>query len=216
MAYPNEEKDRSGFGTDRDEERSDAAQPERPAQAAQAAQELGGDEARPELAAENAELKDRLLRAMAETENVRRRAERERTEAAQYGLTNFARDVVGVADNLRRALDSMGPDARGQIDEATRALIEGVEMTERELLNVLERHKIRTIDPKGERFDPNFHQAMFEVEQPDAAPGTVVQVIQTGYVIGDRLLRPALVGVAKASAASRDNDGSAARLDTSA
>lgn len=213
MAHPNEEHARAGFRADQD---NDAAQPERPAQAADAAQEVASNEAGLDLAAENADLKDRLLRALAETENVRRRAERERTEAAQYGLTNFARDVVGIADNLRRALDSLGQEARERADATTRALIEGVEVTERELQNALERHKIRPVNPqKGERFDPNFHQAMFEVEQPDAAPGTVAQVVQTGYVIGDRLLRPALVGVAKASAAPRDG-GSAARLDTSA
>lgn len=213
MAHPNEEHARAGFRADQD---NDAAQPELPAQAADAAQEVAGGEAGADLAAENADLKDRLLRALAETENVRRRAERDRTEAAQYGLTNFARDVVGIADNLRRALDSLGQEARERADAPTRALIEGVEMTERELLNALERHKIRPVNPeKGERFDPNFHQAMFEVEQPDAAPGTVAQVVQTGYVIGDRLLRPALVGVAKASAAPR-GDGGNARLDTSA
>lgn len=213
MAHPNEEHARAGFRADQD---NDPAQAERPAQAADAVKGAAGNDAGSDLAAENADLKDRLLRALAETENVRRRAERERTEAAQYGLTNFARDVVGIADNLRRALDSLGADARDHADATTRALIEGVEVTERELQNALERHKIRPVNPqKGERFDPNFHQAMFEVEQPDAAPGTVAQVVQTGYVIGDRLLRPALVGVAKASAAPR-GDGGNARLDTSA
>ncbi len=173
------------------------------------------DEAQAELAAENAALKDKLLRALAETENVRRRAERDRNEAAQYGHTGFARDVLAVADNLRRALDHLPAETLNQADERLRGFVEGVEMTERELLNVLERHNIRTINPKGERFDPHFHQAMFEIEHGEAPPGTVVDVIQTGYAVGDRLLRPAMVGVAKAPSAA-PGDGGGQRVDTSA
>lgn len=181
---------------------------------AEAPETGAADEAESDLAAENAALKDKLLRALAETENVRRRAERERSEAAQYGLAGFARDTLAVADNLRRALDHLPAEAREQADERLRGFVEGVEMTERELLNVLERHNIRTINPKGERFDPHFHQAMFEVEHGDAPPGTVVEVVQAGYAVGDRLLRPAMVGVAKAPAAAPGNGGK--RVDTSA
>lgn len=184
--------------------------PEAPAREAAATDEAQGD-----LAAENAGLKDKLLRALAETENVRRRAERERNEAAQYGLAGFARDVLAVADNLRRALDHLPAETLSHADEGLRGFVEGVEMTERELLNVLERHNIRPIDPKGERFDPHFHQAMFEVEHGDAPPGTVVEVIQTGYAVGDRLLRPAMVGVAKAPSAAPGDSGGR-RVDTSA
>ena len=143
--------------------------------------------------AELAETKDRLLRALAETENVRRRGERERADAQKYGGTTLAKDLLNVADNLRRALDSMPAD---QADERVKTLLEGVAATERELLAVFERHGIRRIDPAGERFDHNLHQAIFEVESA-APPGTVVQVLQPGYVMHDRLLRPAMVGVAK-------------------
>jgi molecular chaperone GrpE len=181
---------------------------------AEAPETGAADEAESDLAAENAALKDKLLRALAETENVRRRAERERSEAAQYGLAGFARDTLAVADNLRRALDHLPAEVREQADERLRGFVEGVEMTERELLNVLERHNIRPINPKGQRFDPHFHQAMFEVEHGDAPPGTVVEVVQAGYAVGDRLLRPAMVGVAKAPAAAPGNGGK--RVDTSA
>jgi molecular chaperone GrpE len=203
--------------SDRDEDKQnrerngpvDDGLPEAPAREAAATDEAQGD-----LAAENAGLKDKLLRALAETENVRHRAERERNEAAQYGLAGFARDVLAVADNLRRALDHLPAETLSQADEGLRGFVEGVEMTERELLNVLERHNIRAIHPKGERFDPHFHQAMFEVEHGDAPPGTVVEVIQTGYAVGDRLLRPAMVGVAKAPSAAPGDGGR--RVDTSA
>lgn len=149
------------------------------------------------LEAENAELKDRVLRTMAEMENLRRRTEREVKDASQYAVTKFARDVLGVGDNLRRALDAVGAEARANADAGLQGLLDGVEMTERELLNVMERHGIVPLDPKGERFDPNLHQAMFEVEDATQPAGTVVQVFQAGYRIGDRVLRPALVGVSK-------------------
>ena len=145
--------------------------------------------------AELAEAKDRLLRALAETENVRRRAERERADAARFGASNFAKDVVNVADNLRRALESVREGQGG--DELLRNLLEGVAATERELLAAFERHGVRRIDPIGERFDHNLHHAMFEVENTGKPAGTIVQVLQPGYVMHDRLLRPALVGVAK-------------------
>lgn len=143
-----------------------------------------------------AELKDKLLRALAENENVRRRAERQQSEAGQYAITSFARDVLSIADNLHRALDAIPQGIRDNADGET--FVSGIEMTERELLASLERHGIRKIVPEGEKFDHNLHQAVFEVEDTDAPAGTVVQVVQPGYVIKDRLLRPAMVGVAKA------------------
>jgi molecular chaperone GrpE len=147
------------------------------------------------IEAELSDTKDRLLRALAETENVRRRAQREREDAARYGASNLAKDLVNVADNLRRAVQSV-PEGGGG-DELTRTLLQGVSATERELLSAFERHGIRRIEPLGERFDHNLHQAIFEVENSGQPPGTVVQVLQPGYVMHDRLLRPALVGVAK-------------------
>jgi molecular chaperone GrpE len=144
---------------------------------------------------ELADTKDRLLRALAETENVRRRAQREREDAAKYGASNLAKDLINVADNLRRALASV---PEGQVrDDLTRTLLQGVDATERELLAAFERHGIRRIDPMGERFDHNFHQAIMEVENSGQPGGTVVQVLQPGYAMHDRLLRPAMVSVAK-------------------
>lgn len=151
------------------------------------------------LKEEAADLKDRLLRTAAEMENLRKRLEREKAEAILYAATNFAKDILSVSDNMVRALDLAHADAIKDAPEPVKNLIGGVEMTNRELLNVFERHGIKRIDPKGEKFDPNLHQAMFEVPTPDDAPGTVVQVLQAGFVIGERVLRPALVGVAKAA-----------------
>jgi len=144
-------------------------------------------------AAEIADLKDKLLRALAEGENMRRRLQKEREDTAKYAIAGFARDMVSVADNLRRALDA----AAGAGDNA-RALVEGIEMTEREMLAAFERHGIRRIDPAGQKFSHEQHEAMFEVPTADVAPGTVIQVIEVGYMIHDRLLRPARVGIAKA------------------
>lgn len=160
-----------------------------------------------QIEAELTETKDRLLRALAETENVRRRAERERSDAAKYGASGLAKDLLNVADNLRRALESVGD--KEPADEFSRTLLQGVAATERELLAAFERHNIRRIDPAGERFDHNLHQAMFEVENTGQPAGTVVQVLQPGYVMHDRLLRPALVGVAKGEKPSE-----AQRVDT--
>jgi molecular chaperone GrpE len=148
------------------------------------------------LAAEVADLKDRLLRTLAEMENLRRRTEREVADARVYAITGFARDIVGVADNMRRALDAAG-DAGGVPDGPAKALLEGVELTERELQKTLEKHRVTRFDPQGAKFDPNFHQAMFEVPDANVPAGSVVQVVQSGYMIGDRMLRPALVGVSK-------------------
>ena len=149
------------------------------------------------LTAERDELKDRTLRTLAEMENLRRRTEREVADGRTYAVTNFARDVLNVADNIRRALDSVPAEARASAEGALKGLIDGIELTERDLAKTLERHGVKVVEPKGQRFDPNRHQAMFEVPDPEVPAGTVVQVVQSGYVIGDRTLRPALVGVAK-------------------
>jgi molecular chaperone GrpE len=150
-----------------------------------------------QLEAEKADLKEKLLRTLADMENLRRRTERETADARTYAVTNFARDILTVADNFQRAVDSVPAEARKGGDPALKALVEGVELTERELLKTLDRYGVKRLDPQGQRFDPNLHQAMFEVPNSDVPSGTVVQVVQTGYVIGDRVLRPALVGVAK-------------------
>ena len=168
-----------------------------------------------ELAAarqEAAQLKDQLLRALAEAENVRRRAQREREDAAKYAITNFARDVLQVSDNLHRALEAI-PAAALAADEALRNLHEGVSATERQLDAALERQQVKRIWPMGEKFDANLHQAMFEVQTADQAPGTVVQVMQAGYLIHDRLLRPALVAVAKQPAGDAPPAGTG-KVDT--
>jgi molecular chaperone GrpE len=150
------------------------------------------------LKEEAASLKDRLLRAAADMDNLRKRAEREKAEATLYAATNFARDLLSVADNMSRALTAVPPEAREQADEATQNLLAGVELTERELLKVFERYNIRRVETVGAKFDPTLHQALFEVPTKDHPPGTVVQEMQPGFAIGDRCLRPAMVGVAKA------------------
>jgi molecular chaperone GrpE len=149
-----------------------------------------------QLESEVAQLKDQLLRAMAETENVRRRLEQQAEDRGKYAIGNFARDVLLVADNLRRALDSVPQSAR-QDNELVSSLTVGVEMTERELLTALERYGVKPVPALGARFDPNLHQAMMEVDDPSQPAGTVVMVMQSGYTIHDRLLRPAMVGVSK-------------------
>ena len=141
--------------------------------------------------------KDKLLRTLAEMENLRRRTEREIADARQYAVANFARDMLTVGDNLRRAIDAVPKEQRGSGDAALDALIDGVEVTERGLEQSLTKFGVRRVETKGQKFDPAVHQAMFEMESPDAQPGTVVEEIQAGYVIGDRTLRPALVGIAK-------------------
>ena len=148
---------------------------------------------------EAGELKDRLLRTLAEMENLRKRTEREVADARLYGNATFARDVLAVADNMQRALDAMGPELRESGDAKAKSLIEGVELTERELLKVLEKHGVKKFSPEGEKFDPNVHQAMFEMEHPELPPGHVAQVMQAGYMLGDRVLRPAMVAVVKAA-----------------
>jgi len=168
------------------------------------------------LAKEAAELKDRLLRTLAEMENLRRRTEREVADARAYGITNFARDILAVADNMERALKALDDEIREKADAGVKALLDGVELTERELIKVMEKHGVRKLEPQGQKFDPNLHQAMFELPDPSVPAGTIVQVMQPGYTIGERVLRPALVGVAKggpkasaAEAPANDNSGEA-------
>ncbi|MGP9820484.1 nucleotide exchange factor GrpE [Salinarimonas sp. NSM] len=159
-----------------------------------------------ELEAERDALKDKLLRALADVENIRRRAEREVADARIYAKTNFARDMLSTADNVRRALESLG-DAREGLEGPAKTLVEGIELTERDLLHTLERHGVKKLDPVGERFDPNLHQAMFEIPDESKPSGTVVQVVQTGYVIGERCLRPAMVGVSKGGPKATNGEG---------
>jgi molecular chaperone GrpE len=169
------------------------------------------------LVKESADHKDRWLRTLAEMENLRRRTEREVADARTYGVTAFARDILAVADNMQRAMQALDTELRDKAEAGVKALLDGVELTERELLNVLEKHGVKKIEPMGQKFDPNFHQAMYEVPDSSVPAGTVVQVVQPGYTIGERVLRPALVAVAKggpkatpapAEAASNDNAGS--------
>jgi len=149
------------------------------------------------LKAENADLKDKFLRLAAEMDNLRRRTEREVKDAKTYSAAAFARDMLSVSDNLRRALDAIPAETRAAGEAGLMALVEGVEMTERAMLSALERHGVKKIEPAGQKFDPHFHQAMFEVRNADLPNNTVIQVVQDGYVIGDRVLRPAMVGVSK-------------------
>jgi molecular chaperone GrpE len=144
-----------------------------------------------------AEFKDKLLRTLAEMENLRKRTEREVADARLYAITNFAREVLAVADNMHRALTTIGPEVREGGDAQVQAFIEGVELTERELLKALEKNGVKKFSPQGEKFDPNLHQAMYEMETIEGPPGYVAQVIQAGYMIGDRVLRPAMVAVSK-------------------
>ncbi|MCK1758516.1 nucleotide exchange factor GrpE [Bradyrhizobium sp. 137] len=167
------------------------------------------------LQKEAAEARDRMLRTLAEMENLRKRTSKEVADARLYGITGFARDVLDIADNLQRALDAVPAEARAAADPGLISLIEGVELTERSLLNALEKHGVKKFDPQGQKFDPNFQQAMFEVPDASVPSGTVVQVVQAGYTIGERVLRPALVGVAKggtkaAPAANTNEPNSAA------
>ena len=169
------------------------------------------------LAKEVAESRDKMLRTLAEMENLRKRTTREVADARAYGISGFARDVLDIADNLQRALDAVPAEAKAAADPGLKALIEGVELTERSLLNTLEKNGVKKFDPSGEKFDPNFQQAMYEVPDPSVPAGTVVQVVQAGYMIGERVLRPALVAVAKGgakvSASEHELNRDIARLD---
>jgi molecular chaperone GrpE len=186
--------------TDTDGPSDKAPRSEAPRSDAEAPQAAAA-EARPdplvEAQREAVELKDKLLRTLAEMENLRRRTEREVADARVYGIASFARDVVSVADNMQRALQALDDELREKADASVKALLDGVELTERELLKTLEKNGVRKIEPLGEKFDPNFHQAMYEVPDASVPAGSVVQVVQPGFTIGDRVLRPALVGVSK-------------------
>lgn len=164
------------------------------------------------LQKEVAEARDRMLRTLAEMENLRKRTSKEVADSKLYGITGFARDVLDIADNLQRALDAVPAEARAAADPGLTSLIEGVELTERSLLNALEKHGVKKFDPQGQKFDPNFQQAMYEVPDASVPAGTVVQVMQAGYTIGERVLRPALVGVAKGGAkpAANSNESNGA------
>jgi molecular chaperone GrpE len=191
---PDTETARSGYAEHAAAEKP-AAEPSAEGQPAEAPQ--ADFEAFMRLAKENEELKDKALRLAAEMENLRRRTARDMHDARNYAIANFARDMLTVSDNLQRALAAVPAEAKEKGEAGFAALLEGVEMTERGMLSTLERHGVKKIEPEGERFDPNFHQAMFEVPNPDLPANTVVQVVQTGYVIGERMLRPAMVGVSK-------------------
>lgn len=160
-----------------------------------------GDDTFEALLQERDQLKDQLLRALAETENMRRRTERETQSARKYGHTSFARDLVGAIDNLARAIEAAGASGSEAVaaDEATQSLIKGIELSWTEILSVIEKHGITQINPVGEKFDYNQHQAMFELPTDEHEPGMVVEVVQHGYMLHDRLLRPAMVGVSKAA-----------------
>lgn len=183
-----------------DESKKPEQDPTADAGAAQPAAEPTGAETAaadgPTLQAQVDDLTDRLLRAHAEMENLRKRTERDKEDMAKYAISKFAREVVGIGDNLQRAIAAV-PAGAADEDPALKALVDGVTMTEREFLNVLERHGVKSIDPSGEPFNPHLHQAMTEIEDKNVAPGTVVQVYQPGYIIEDRVLRPAMVVVAK-------------------
>jgi len=167
------------------------------------------------LLREGEEYKNKFLRTLAEMENLRRRTEREVAEARAYGIRKFAGDVLAIADNMHRAREAISPELRDSSDAGVKALLEGVDLTERELLKALEKHGVRKFDPKGERFDPHVHQAVYEVPDETQPSGMVAQVIQAGYMIGERVLRPALVAVTKGgpklqpAAATNDNSSDA-------
>jgi molecular chaperone GrpE len=154
------------------------------------------------LAKELTEARDKTLRTLAEMENLRQRTRREVADSKVYGITGFARDVLDIADSLQRTLDAVPAETRELADPMLKALIEGVELTERSLLNALEKNGVKKFDPLGEKFNPNFQQAMYEVPDASVPSGTVVQVVQAGYMIGERVLRPALVAVSKGGAKS--------------
>jgi molecular chaperone GrpE len=154
------------------------------------------------LRTENAELRDRLLRTVADMENLRKRTEREIGDTRSYAIAGFARDMLTATDSLSRALMMLPHEAREAADATTKSLIEGIEMTEREMQRLLAKHGVKPIEAEGQKFDPHKHQAMFEVPDPTRPEGTVVQVVQAGFAIGDRVLRPAMVGVAKGGGAT--------------
>src|ERR1700735_2965600 len=173
------------------------AEDEAPAQPETAAAAAGDPKPSTSLDRELAEMKDRLLRTLAEMENLRKRTDREVADARLYGVASFARDMLVLADNMRRALDAVSPEMRASAEPGVKALLDGVELTEREFLKALEKNGVRQFSPRGEKFDPNVHQAMFEVPNPSVPAGSVVAVVAPGYMIGERVLGPAIVGVSK-------------------
>jgi molecular chaperone GrpE len=184
-------------------ERADAA----PTEAAAETPEGDGFAVIEALNAENSQLKDRILRTLAEMENLRRRTEREVQDAKTYGVTSFARDILTVVDNLARALEHLPAEARAAAEPQIQSMIDGVELTARDLEAVLGRHGVKKLDPKGQKFDPNFHQAIFEAPDETVPSGTVAQVVQSGWTIGDRVLRPAMVGVSKGGPKAAPREG---------
>jgi len=184
-----------------DKTNDDAAQPANEAEAlppeADQAKPDAGPKPSTAMEREAAELKDKLLRTLADMENLRRRTEREVADARAYGIAAFARDMLAVADNMNRALHTSDAEELARQDGPVKALLEGIELTERGLHDALAKHGIKKVDPLGERFDPNRHQAMYEVPDPSVPAGQVMQVVQAGYMIGERVLRPALVAVSK-------------------
>ena len=195
-----------------DDERDEEISGERPQAANDAGPDVPADDPRlAEAERQAAELKDRLLRALAEVENVRRRSEREAEDMRKYAVSDFARELLGVADNLQRALAGVKPETREGNPELA-AFLAGVELTERELLKALEKHGVTPIEALGRKLDPNLHQAVAQIDDAEAQAGEIVQVFQTGYMIADRLLRPSMVAVAKGRAA----DGAGERVDTRA
>lgn len=189
--------------TDSNQQQEAAGEADAQARAAAETAAPGAADAQPhpavvieKLNAENAELKDRLLRTLAEMENLRRRTEREVADAKTYGVTNFARDMLAFADNLRRAVESVPAEAR-EAEPTLKALVEGLELTERDFASRLARYGVKKLEPQGQKFDPNMHEALFEAPDPSVPANTVVQVVEAGYAIGDRCLRPAKVGVAR-------------------
>src|ERR1700728_2511091 len=213
-------RDKKSTGSDMTEQTARAED-----EAAQQAQETAATTPEPTpspaLEREHAEMKDRLLRTLAEMENLRKRTEREVADARLYGASSFARDVLAVADNMRRALDAVPPEARAGAEAGMNSLVEGVELTERELLKALEKNGVRQFTPRGEKFDPHLHQAMFEVPDASVPAGSVVEVVAPGYMIGERMLRPAMVGVSKGGPKSapvarpvNDNAASGAAKDS--
>ena len=174
-----------------------AATPEAPAAEVAAEPETPAIDPVETMKAETIELRDKLLRTVAEMENLRKRTEREINDTRSYAIAGFARDMLTATDSLSRALMVLPAETRETADATLKSLIDGIEMTEREMQRLLAKHGVKPIEAEGQKFDPHKHQAMFEVPDPSRPEGTVVQVVQTGFAIGDRVLRPAMVGVAK-------------------
>ena len=216
---------------DRDEETTTMEEPVEEVQISDEAQQIiEGSAADPEEVAvpdepeaapepspeqEAAEMKDRLLRALADVENTRRRAKRDVEDARKYAASNFAKDLLNVSDNLRRALDTVSEETR-EGDDIVKNLVLGIEMVEKELLTAFERQGVSKVDPLGEPFDHNFHQAMYEKPDTEYPNGTVAEVMQPGYVMHDRLLRPAMVAVAKGGGEEQDPPSEVDPVDTTA